>query len=460
MTKQRILLIGLLAAILILGASIINAQSSASGSFTGTIDVFNDSLVLVSGVAFSLNGTDIDPDLALASGTPVTVDYILSGGAFSATRLTLPSTAERGIGKVSGSVDLTNGMTIIVGGLAFNAAGADIASDSVFKVGELVDVEFSVNGGVFVVTELAPYDQKRGIIVGTVDAIEPPQITIGGVTFDASEAEVDDSEFELALDALVKLEFGIEPDGIVRAYAIQVRMPASVTVRSGDTGRVIVAGVVEEKSEVSLTIAGVTVDTTEARVDELVTIGLPARVTFRRSVDKSGPLTPVRVRPLDDLDDLDEVIDTTYGDDDDDDDSSSDDSAASCTLPSGWTTYTVRRGDTLGRIANAANSSASELVTANCLASANLIFVGQVLFVPNAVNSGPGSSDDSGSDDDNDGSDDDGTDDQGGGNDDSNDDSGSDDDGTDDQGGGNDDSGSDDGSDDSDDSDDDDGDDD
>lgn len=456
MAKQRFAVIGLLLALVILGATIIQAQSAASGSFTGTIDVFSDSVVLVSGVAFSRSGADIDPDLVLANGSALTVSFTLNGGAFAATRLALPDTAVRGVGKVSGAVELVNGSTVIVGGLAFNTAGADIASDSVFKIGELVDIEFSVSGGAFVVSEIALYDQQRGIIVGTVDAMQMPQITVGGVTFDASEASIDDTEHALALNALVKLEFGIEPDGIVRAYAIQVKIPANVTARSDDYLNVIVAGVVEDLSPNSITIAGVTVDTTDTRVDNEVAVGFPARITFRRSDDTSSTLTPIRVRPLDDLDDLDEVIENNYGDDDDGDGDSTDDSGddTACALPDGWTTYTVRRGDTLGRIASAANSSTGDLVTANCLSSASLIFVGQVLFVPRSINSGPGSSDDNGSTDDSDnddngGSDDDGTDDQGGGN---NDDSGgSDDDGSDDQGGG---------SDDSDDDDDDDGDDD
>lgn len=48
-----------------------------------------------------------------------------------------------------------------------------------------------------------------------------------------------------------------------------------------------------------------------------------------------------------------------------------------------WTfTYVVQRGDTLGRIAQAAGVSVQVLAQGNCIANPNIIFVGQVLRVP------------------------------------------------------------------------------
>ena len=44
--------------------------------------------------------------------------------------------------------------------------------------------------------------------------------------------------------------------------------------------------------------------------------------------------------------------------------------------------YTVERGDTLGRIAKEQGVSLSDLIDANEIANANLIFPGQILVIP------------------------------------------------------------------------------
>lgn len=53
-----------------------------------------------------------------------------------------------------------------------------------------------------------------------------------------------------------------------------------------------------------------------------------------------------------------------------------------CSMPAGWTTYTVQPGNTLFSIARAVGSTVGELRTVNCIADADNITVGQVLFVP------------------------------------------------------------------------------
>ena len=74
--------------------------------------------------------------------------------------------------------------------------------------------------------------------------------------------------------------------------------------------------------------------------------------------------------------------------------------STACTPRTDWTfTYTVQPGDTLFRIAQSAGVSLTELQTANCIADAGAISVGQVLRVPQPVQapppgSSPGTSDD------------------------------------------------------------------
>ena len=55
-----------------------------------------------------------------------------------------------------------------------------------------------------------------------------------------------------------------------------------------------------------------------------------------------------------------------------------------CTLPPGWTTYVVQRGDTLFRIALAVGSTVGELRDANCLQNVDNIYAETTLFVPRA----------------------------------------------------------------------------
>lgn len=57
-------------------------------------------------------------------------------------------------------------------------------------------------------------------------------------------------------------------------------------------------------------------------------------------------------------------------------------SPQACGPPAGWVTYTVRSGDTLGRLSRAYGISVEQLRQANCLPGSNLIVAGQQLYVP------------------------------------------------------------------------------
>ena len=55
---------------------------------------------------------------------------------------------------------------------------------------------------------------------------------------------------------------------------------------------------------------------------------------------------------------------------------------SNCIVQSGWPLYTVAAGDTVGVIAQRTGATITQLVQANCLASAELIYIGQQLRVP------------------------------------------------------------------------------
>lgn len=56
-----------------------------------------------------------------------------------------------------------------------------------------------------------------------------------------------------------------------------------------------------------------------------------------------------------------------------------------CAVPAGWIPYTVRAGDTLGVLATAYSTTIAVLQNGNCLTSAELIYIGQVLYVPSGT---------------------------------------------------------------------------
>jgi len=56
-----------------------------------------------------------------------------------------------------------------------------------------------------------------------------------------------------------------------------------------------------------------------------------------------------------------------------------------CSYPANWAVYTVQAGDTLGTIAQRAQTTIDQLMSANCLSNPDLISVGQALHVPNAL---------------------------------------------------------------------------
>ncbi|MCC7448984.1 MAG: LysM peptidoglycan-binding domain-containing protein [Anaerolineae bacterium] len=71
-----------------------------------------------------------------------------------------------------------------------------------------------------------------------------------------------------------------------------------------------------------------------------------------------------------------------------------------CTPPSGWVAYTVQTGDSVSILADSTGATVAQLVSANCLVNADVIEVGQVIYLPHnpgAASSGGSASGGSGS---------------------------------------------------------------
>ncbi|NOG52130.1 MAG: hypothetical protein HND48_23855 [Chloroflexi bacterium] len=76
----------LLLAIGVLTGDIAAQETSASGTFTGVVDVFNASVLVSSGVVFDISGVQVDEHFTLRTGIPVEVSFTVSRGILTATR--------------------------------------------------------------------------------------------------------------------------------------------------------------------------------------------------------------------------------------------------------------------------------------------------------------------------------------------------------------------------------------
>jgi LysM repeat protein len=63
--------------------------------------------------------------------------------------------------------------------------------------------------------------------------------------------------------------------------------------------------------------------------------------------------------------------------------------AIACTPPAGWVSYTVQAGDTLSTLAATYAIPVAQLIAANCLTNADVITVGQTIYVPAKANPTP-----------------------------------------------------------------------
>ncbi len=56
--------------------------------------------------------------------------------------------------------------------------------------------------------------------------------------------------------------------------------------------------------------------------------------------------------------------------------------AAGCIIPNGWIPYTIQNGDTIGTIATAYGVALDQFIAVNCLANPDLVYAGQIVYVP------------------------------------------------------------------------------
>lgn len=297
---------------------------------------------------------------------------------------------------------------------------------------------------------LAQDDPAEVEFVGPIQAVDGTTLTVGGLSVDISAAQV---RTPLALDALVRVEGVLLPDGSIVAREVRAAtLPDEAEF----------VGLVDALTAEAVVVSGLSFDVRAAEVGPGVAVG--ARVKVHATLSTEGVwvarqvalFIPDRAGDDDDGDDdraelvgtLQEVgadyivvsgqrISTVGAEihdplvvgllvrvhlrlqgadlvarevelarphfDDDFDNFDDDDDTAivipeGCVAvrPAGWTAYTVQQGDTLSSIAARTGGSIRQLLVSNCIRDPRFIVVGMELFVPQtpAPLLGPGRFDD------------------------------------------------------------------
>ncbi|NPV65536.1 MAG: LysM peptidoglycan-binding domain-containing protein [Anaerolineae bacterium] len=236
-------------------------------------------------------------------------------------------------------------------------------------------------------------------LVGTLESLAQSQAVINGLAVSLAGAEIKNG---ITVGRLVRLHAFIQAGQGWVAREIEPYLPASEdSPTSGSSGsqsqedspellqgrQFKIVGTLEDIGDGFVVVGGQTIDIRTAEVDDILMIGTLVKLELTL---RDGQLIAREIERARSLFNDNEGSSPDNSNDNNNDNSSnrntnSNTSASgSCvvTQPAGWTTYTIRRGDTLSAIARGAGSTISELVAANCITNTRLIRVGQQLFVP------------------------------------------------------------------------------
>lgn len=314
--------------------------------------------------------------------------------------------------------------SITVNGQRILVAGAEIKT--ALQLGAAVKVEAQVQADLSIrarqINPVTPDDDDRLPgeieITGLLTAFDGSTMTVAGLAVDVRGAEI---KAGVVVGAIVKVHASLGADGMLKAR--QVSLPAAqgtdddnsntndnsagdnsnsnTNTNSNDNsdddnsnlndnvafaqGEFELRGTLTSIGADFIVVQGQTISIIGAEIKGTLTVGATVKVHLSLV---NGTLVAREVEMA--------VRTRRSGDDDrsDDDNSNSNTNRndnvvvpADCVVsqPAGWTTYTIRAGDTLSSIAQRSGSSISELALVNCIREARFIVVGATLFVPRPV---------------------------------------------------------------------------
>jgi len=317
--------------------------------------------------------------------------------------------------EIVGIIDAMTSSSITINDLVIDISVAEI--NTPLAVGTQVKVQGSLAaGGLIVAREVNdplgngtgddgtpnPVDELE--IRGVLSAINGTLYTIGEQVVDGSLAEI---KAGVVVGAIVKAHASVSADGTWVAREIAAISPDDDDF--SDVTQIEYVGTLNAIGADSVLVDALTFITVNAQMSPALMVGILVKV---EGTVVDGVLVAHEVRPATADDNSNDNSDDNGNDDngngnsndnsDDNDDNGNDDNGnhnvAVCppVMPNGWTTYTVRAGDSLSRIAQITDTDFDDLVAVNCITNANSIIVGLVLFVEEAPRNGGGGSDDNG----------------------------------------------------------------
>lgn len=201
-------------------------------------------------------------------------------------------------------------------------------------------------------------------LVGILEVLENDSLIVSGRTINTSNAEVDPT---LEIGQAIAVFFSIAKNDEGNSFwAIrEVRGIHSEEDGNGEdeASAVTLTGTLDNTSQGIITVAGQDINIANAALSPNLVLGI--LVTIHVELEDGNILA--KSVTLGNQDDKTFVL------------------PGDCSMPQGWTSYTVRSGDTLTRIAFQSQTTVQILTVVNCIENPNLIRPRQVFFVPNEI---------------------------------------------------------------------------
>lgn len=331
----------------------------------GKLQEVGEGFIIVAGQR--INTANAQSPTNLVTGTWVEVQLAAANrDELIAERVSYPQRTEL---TLIGAVESVNPDSLKIAGMNFNTRQAKFDDDRLV-VGSKVEVDFIQREGQAYAIKVDVDDDHNAAVninprlIGIINTLEDGKLTIGGMSFDLSSADVQANLFE---GAFVVLDF---------TYNNNTLTPVHVGFYDDD--HLEVHGYIEAVDANTLTVNGMVFDITRAEIDSDDGLAVGDYVEVEYIITDAG-LVALEV---------DEDDDRDWDDWDDWDDFDDDDNNAPCipARPEGWHTYRIRPGDTLSGIASASGTNLQQLIAVNCIINPSVVVVGATLYVQNPIN--------------------------------------------------------------------------
>lgn len=368
-TGYRRYFILIAAALMAIGLQVLFATAQTSDTeveLVGLVEAMDANTITINGQVINLAGTEINTPLTI--GAAVQVEGTIGpDGQITAREVGAVDQFEPNAVEVTGVVQSFDGATLALAGLTINAVDAEFDANAVVP-GALVRVHI-VQGddGSLTMSEISVVDADNGDDEND-DSNDDANDDGNGDNEDAANNENGD-------------------DGNDDANDDDDENNGNGNDDNGDLGTLPndefeIVGTLESVGNGTITVFGQTVDITQTEIQDAL---IPGTLVKVHAMFVNGQLVAHEVE-FADLDDLEggNADNGDNGADNEDGNNESVNLISTCGVPAGWTTYTIRSGDSLSSIAVRTGTTVDGLTSGNCISVTQLLLPGQAIAVPQA----------------------------------------------------------------------------